>query len=58
MAEYLASGARLGWLINPEDRQVEIYQPQQALKILTAPISLSGEPVLPGFNLELGWLWP
>lgn len=57
MSEYLASGARLGWLINPEDRQVEIYQPQQAPIILTAPASLSGDPVLPGFNLELGWLW-
>jgi Uma2 family endonuclease len=57
MAEYLASGARLGWLINPEDRQVEIYQPQQAPTILAAPASLSGDPVLPGFTLELGWLW-
>lgn len=57
MVEYLTSGARLGWLINPEDRQVEIYQPQQAPTILTAPASLSGDPVLPGFNLDLAWLW-
>jgi Uma2 family endonuclease len=57
MQEYLASGLRLGWLIDPDDRQVEIYRPGQAVEILQKPIKLSGETVLPGFSLNLEWLW-
>ena len=57
MQEYLNSGARLGWLINPEDKQVEIYCPKQPIEILQTPTTLSGEAVLPGFTLNLEWLW-
>ncbi|NET35670.1 MAG: Uma2 family endonuclease [Cyanothece sp. SIO1E1] len=53
MREYMASGVRLGWLINPKGRQVEIYRPGQPVEILDAPNSLSGEDVLPGFLLDL-----
>lgn len=51
MQEYLQSGLRLGWLINPQDRQVEIYRPNQPVETLLYPVTLSGEDVLPGFNL-------
>jgi Uma2 family endonuclease len=57
MREYLNSGAQLGWLINPETQQVEIYRPEQPVEILLAPSELSGEPVLPRFTLNLAWLW-
>lgn len=57
MQEYLASGVRLGWLINPEDQQVEIYRLGQPVEILQAPSTLSGESVLLGFSLDVGWLW-
>jgi len=57
MQEYLDSGLRLGWLLNPGDRQVEIYRPNQPPEILNAPNTLSGDPVLPGFSLNLAWLW-
>jgi Uma2 family endonuclease len=57
MREYLASGARLGWLLNPEDQEVEISRPGQPVEVLQAPSTLSGETVLPGFTLNLGWLW-
>ncbi|MFM7426596.1 MAG: Uma2 family endonuclease [Elainella sp.] len=57
MGEYLASGLRLGWLLNPEARQVEIYRPDQAMEVLVAPQSLSGEAVLPDFVLNLDWFW-
>ncbi|MBW4553162.1 MAG: Uma2 family endonuclease [Aphanocapsa sp. GSE-SYN-MK-11-07L] len=57
MQEYLASGIRLGWLINPQDKQVEIYCPGQPVEILQAPATLSGESVLPGLTLSLDWLW-
>ena len=51
MIEYLDAGLRLGWLINPQDHTVEIYRPQQPKEILSFPVSLSGEDVLPGLTL-------
>jgi Uma2 family endonuclease len=53
MQEYISNGARLGWLIDPRNRRVEIYRPHQAVEILESPTSLSGEDVLPGFILQL-----
>ncbi|NCJ05350.1 Uma2 family endonuclease [Synechococcales cyanobacterium C] len=57
MQEYLGSGIRLGWLINPEDQRVEIYRPGQPVEVPQTPSSLSGESVLTGFTLSLDWLW-
>ncbi|MCD8489077.1 MAG: Uma2 family endonuclease [Desertifilum sp.] len=53
MREYLENGLRLGWLINPKTRQVEIYRPNQVVEVLESPTTLSGEDVLPGFVLNL-----
>ena len=53
MQEYLDSGLRLGWLINPQDQQVEIYRPGQTVEMLPYPITLSGEDVLAGFTLTV-----
>jgi Uma2 family endonuclease len=57
MQAYGENGVRLGWLINPQDRQVEIYRLSQAKEVLTAPTELSGEEVLPGFMLDLATVW-
>lgn len=53
MQEYLQNGLRLGWLINPKLRQVEIYRPNRGVEVLVSPTTLSGEDVLPGFVLDL-----
>lgn len=53
LQEYLDNGCQLGWLLNPQAQQVEIYRPGQGVEILNTPISLSGEKVLPGFQLSL-----
>lgn len=53
MEEYKENGARLGWLINPRRRQVEIYRLGQEVETLNNPTFLSGEDVLPGFVLDL-----
>jgi Uma2 family endonuclease len=53
MMEYVASGLRLGWLINPQDQQVEIYRVGQAVEVVAMPTVFSGEGVLPGFELSL-----
>jgi Uma2 family endonuclease len=53
MQEYIDNGARLGWLLNRQDRQVEIYRPGKTVEVLQAPATISGEEVLPGFVLDL-----
>ena len=53
MQEYLDSGLRLGWLIDPQNQQVGIYRQNQEVEIVSLPANLSGEDVLPEFILEL-----
>jgi len=57
MAEYLANGAQLGWLIDPLERKVYIYRPQTPVECLEDPGQVSGEPLLPGFVLEMREVW-
>ena len=53
MKEYLDNGVKLGWLINPEAKQVEIYRHSKDVEVLDLPQTLSGEDILPGFTLDL-----
>ncbi|MBZ8183162.1 Uma2 family endonuclease [Oscillatoria salina] len=53
MQEYIDCGVSLGWLIDPENQQVEIYRQGKEVEILQSPTSLSGEDALPGFVLNL-----
>ena len=57
MLEYVANGASLGWLIDPLKRRVHVYRPDQELVILENPEIVSGDPLLPGFSLEMNGLW-
>jgi Uma2 family endonuclease len=57
LQEYLDNGARLGWLLDPERRTAHVYRPGQAIEILVNPDELSGDPVLPGFTLDLRPIW-
>ena len=57
MQEYMENGARLGLLIDPQNRRVHIYRPEQPVEILEEPASVSGEAVLPGFTLDLAVIW-
>lgn len=57
MQEYISNGLRLGWLIDPQDRQVEIYRDAQRKQVLQNPKQLDGEDVLPGFSVDASLLW-
>ena len=57
MQEYLANGACLGWLIDPLEKRVYVYRPDQPIEELDDPPSVSGDPVLPGFVLHVRELW-
>ena len=57
MQEYIDNGTQLGWLIDRKQRQVFIYRPNTAVEVLDNPKTLSGEPLLPGFGLDLSQIW-
>ena len=53
MQEYLANGLVLGWLIDPQNKQVEVYHSNCPVEIISNPVKLSGKNILSGFTLEL-----
>ncbi|WP_310487113.1 Uma2 family endonuclease [Chamaesiphon sp. VAR_69_metabat_338] len=57
MAEYMESGCRLAWLLDPKGKRAVIYRLGQPPEFLNSPDSLSGEDVLPGFILDARFLW-
>ncbi|MDJ0575779.1 MAG: Uma2 family endonuclease [Xenococcaceae cyanobacterium MO_234.B1] len=57
MQEYIENGASLGWLIDRQNRQVYIYRPNSDVECLDNPATVSGDSVLPEFNLDLEKIW-
>ncbi|VXD15423.1 conserved hypothetical protein [Planktothrix serta PCC 8927] len=57
MQDYINNGTRLGWLINRQNQQVEIYRSGKEPEILDNPKTLSGEDVLLNFILDLSVIW-
>ncbi len=57
MSEYIVNGARLGWLIDPEQHRVYIYRKAAAVQELDDPATVAGEPLLHGFVLDLRSIW-
>lgn len=57
MDEYMANGARLGWLIVPEERSGYVYHPGEQVSHLRDAGHINGDPVLPGFTLDLTPIW-
>jgi Uma2 family endonuclease len=57
MKEYLENGVKLGWLINPQLQQVEIYRLAKAVEVVNKPSVLSGENVLPKLVIKLDFIW-
>ena len=57
MLAYIANGVRLGWLIDPFDRHVYVYRPNREMEMISDPTFLSGEDVLPGFELDTTPIW-
>ncbi|EAZ89828.1 Uma2 family endonuclease [Crocosphaera chwakensis] len=57
MKEYIENGTKLGWLINRQDKQIEIYRQGKDTEILDNPQILSGETILLNFTLDLTLIW-
>jgi len=57
MQEWLANGAQLAWLINPDTHTVEIYRPDREPELLTSVDSIQGEGPVDGFVMHLAPVW-
>lgn len=55
--EYVASGARLVWIVDPRARRVEVLRPGRPAETRSECDLLEGEPVLPGFSLPVSRLF-
>jgi Uma2 family endonuclease len=57
MREYIDNGIQLGWLIDRKERKVYIYRPNMPVAELNNPTSVSADPILSGFVLDLSQIW-
>ena len=57
LADYFTAGARLVWVVDPEERRVIVRYPDRPPKVVAAGESLDGEDVVPGFALAIAELF-
>lgn len=57
MQEYIGNGVSLGWLIDRPSQQVYVYTSTKDMQCLDNPSTVNGEPLLPGFTLNLAKIW-
>ncbi len=57
--KYQAAGVRLVWVVNPREKTVEVYYPDQVGPVQTLGIAdqIDGADVLPGFKFVVGKLF-
>jgi Uma2 family endonuclease len=51
--EYLESGVRMIWIVNPRTRSITVYRSRSLAQILSRDDTLNGEDVLPGFSVPV-----
>jgi len=57
MADWLANGVELGWLIDGDARCVYVFRQGSEVRVLAGIDRIAGEGPLTGFVLELGEIW-
>ena len=53
LEEYIENGVELGWLIDPLQSKVHIYEPGKPIQVLDRPATVSGSGCMQGFVLDL-----
>ena len=57
MVDWLRFGAQLGWLVDPQNRDVWIYRPGQEPEPLDRPAVVVGEAPIDGFSMDFAAIW-
>lgn len=55
--EWLQAGVQVVWVVDPQRRVVEVFQPDQPLRVLREGDTLTAEPLLPGFTINISELF-
>jgi Uma2 family endonuclease len=56
MNDWVANGAQLGWLIDPDEHQVLVYRPDRSTEVVTGN-QIAGDGPVEGFILDLARVW-
>lgn len=57
MELWIANGAQVAWLIDPEREAVQVYKRGEPVEVLEHPSSVQGTGPVVGFELEMETLW-
>jgi Uma2 family endonuclease len=57
MQEYIENGAKLGLLIDRQNRTVYCYRADGSVAVLNQPEQVSCDPELPGLTLQMAKIW-
>ena len=57
MKQYIANGVLLGWLVDAWDQRVYVYRAGREMQTIEKPLFLSGDDVVPGFEVDLSDAW-
>jgi Uma2 family endonuclease len=57
MQEWMENGVRLAWLLDPFQKTSYIYRKNREVEVVMGMNTLSGEDVLPGFELDLSVIY-
>lgn len=57
MKQWIANGTKVAWLIDPEQRTVSIYRPDDQPEVLVHPSSVQGDGIVAGFELVMARIW-
>jgi Uma2 family endonuclease len=57
MEKWIANGVKVGWLIDPQRKVVEIYRPGEEPEIHEQPTSVQGDGPVAGFELVMARIW-
>lgn len=57
MQQWIANGAQLAWLIDPIEREVTVYRPDDSPEVHHEPSSVQGSGVMAGFELVMARVW-
>jgi len=58
LGEYQDAGIPLIWIVNPGPRTIRVYRNDGTVRLLHADDSIENEPLLPGFVLKVGDVFP
>jgi Uma2 family endonuclease len=58
LQEYLSAGIALVWIVHPNRRTIRVYRQDGTTQVFRATDIIENEPVLPGFRLLVGDVFP